>query len=257
MEVEKKASVFEMNTVNIYDTSTQNVNPVLVPKKKKMKENLSKSLQTEKKKETKAIMSKTLPNQNITKPSLKKEKKISSEQKIPKQTILIKENIVVPEDDIENSVESEINEKNDDTTVNKQREMLTLLEFSNIIHEYSCTRTSRDDTIRNLDSTLLNNEPKKGRWLLEAGDDIDFLDRLAMEKQYDNRARGRYVWNEAIENIIMKYAPDIDKEKEYEALKIMDQSYMLKQNKECLIQEKEEEEEEKVQEESNIKTENV
>ena len=135
--------------------------------------------------------------------------------------------------------------------------MLTLLEFSNIVHEYSCTRTSRDDTIRNLDSTLLNNKPKKGRWLLESGDDIDFLDRIAMEKPYDNRARGRYVWNEAIENIIMKYAPDIDKEKEYEALKIMDESYMLKQNKECLIQEKEEEEEEKVQEESNIKTENV
>ena len=260
MEVEKKASVFEMNTVNIYDTSTQNVNPVLVPKKKKtMKENLSKSLQTEKKKETKAIMSKTLPNQNITKPSLKKEKKISSEQKISKQTILIKEKIVVPEDDIENSVESEINEKKDDTTVNKQREMLTLLEFSNIIHEYSCTRTSRDDTIRNLDSTLLNNEPKKGRWLLEAGDDIDFLDRLAMEKQYDNRARGRYVWNEAIENIIMKYAPDIDKEKEYEALKIMDESYIMRQNKESIVrvEEEDEEDEEKVQEESNIKTENV
>ena len=245
MEVEKKASVFEMNTVNIYDTSTQNVNPVLVPKKKKMKENLSKSLQTEKKKETKAIMSKTLPNQNIPKQSLKKEKKIPSEQELPKQTV----------DEIKNSVESE----KDNTTVNKEREMLTLLEFSNIVHEYSCTRTSRDDTIRNLDSTLLDNEPKKGRWLLEAGDDIDFLDRLAMEKQYDNRARGRYVWNEAIENIIMKYAPDIDKEKEYEALKIMDESYIMRQNKESIVrvEEEDEEDEEKVQEESNIKTENV
>ena len=246
MEVEKKASVFEMNTVNIYDTSTQNVNPVLVPKKKKtMKENLSKSLQTEKKKETKAIMSKTLPNQNIPKQSLKKEKKIPSEQELPKQTV----------DEIKNCVESE----KDNTTVNKEREMLTLLEFSNIVHEYSCTRTSRDDTIRNLDSTLLDNEPKKGRWLLEAGDDIDFLDRLAMEKQYDNRARGRYVWNEAIENIIMKYAPDIDKEKEYEALKIMDESYIMRQNKESIVrvEEEDEEDEEKVQEESNIKTENV
>ena len=248
MEVEKKASVFEMNTVNIYDTSTQNVNPVLVPKKKKMKENLSKSLQTEKKKETKAIMSKTLPNQNIPKQSLKKEKKIPSEQELPKQTV----------DEIKNSVESE----KDNTTVNKEREMLTLLEFSNIVHEYSCTRTSRDDTIRNLDSTLLNNEPKKGRWLLESGDDIDFLDRIAMEKPYDNRARGRYVWNEAIENIIMKYAPDIDKEKEYEALKIMDESYIMRQNKESIVRveeedEEDEEDEEKVQEESNIKTENV
>ena len=246
MEVEKKANIFEMNTVNIYDTSTQNVNPVLVPKKKKtIKENLSKSLQTEKKKETKAIMSKTLPNQNIPKQSLKKEKKIPSEQELPKQTV----------DEIKNSVESE----KDNTTVNKEREMLTLLEFSNIVHEYSCTRTSRDDTIRNLDSTLLDNEPKKGRWLLEAGDDIDFLDRLAMEKQYDNRARGRYVWNEAIENIIMKYAPDIDKEKEYEALKIMDESYIMRQNKESIVrvEEEDEEDEEKVQEESNIKTENV
>ena len=247
MEVEKKPSIFEMNTVNIYDTfSTQNVNPVLVPKKKKtIKENLSKSLQTEKKKETKAIMSKTLPNQNIPKQSLKKEKKIPSEQELPKQTV----------DEIKNSVESE----KDNTTVNKEREMLTLLEFSNIVHEYSCTRTSRDDTIRNLDSTLLDNEPKKGRWLLEAGDDIDFLDRLAMEKQYDNRARGRYVWNEAIENIIMKYAPDIDKEKEYEALKIMDESYIMRQNKESIVrvEEEDEEDEEKVQEESNIKTENV
>ena len=125
--------------------------------------------------------------------------------------------------------------------------MLSLIEFSNIIHEYSCTRTSRDDTIRNLDRTLLNNEPKKGRWLLESGDDIDFLDRLALEKQNDNRARGRYVWNEAIDSIISKYAPDIDKEKEYEALKIMDESYISKQKKESTVIVEEEE--------SNIKTE--
>ena len=220
MEIEKKVNNFEMNTVNIYDSSmNQKNNPVIVPKKKRILKEA---------KTNKIKMSKTLPNQTFNE---------------EKQQVVEIEKKISTEDENEN----EIIEEKDESTVNEEREMLSLIEFSNIIQEYSCTRTSRDDTIRNLDRTLLNNEPKKGRWLLESGDDIDFLDRLAIEKQNDNRARGRYVWNEAIDSIISKYAPDIDKEKEYEALKIMDESYISKQKKESTVIVEEEE--------SNIKTE--
>ena len=85
-----------------------------------------------------------------------------------------------------------------------------------------------DETIKDLDYTLSKKEPKKGIWLLEQGEDIDYLDSLSMQETNDSRIRGRHTWNQALENIIQNYAPDYNVEEEYNALKIMEQNHKKK-----------------------------
>ena len=65
--------------------------------------------------------------------------------------------------------------------------------------------------------------------------EVLFLDQLALEQQdKTNRARGTFLWNEAIDNILQKYCSDVDiysEEaviKEYDALRIMDGIYVTK-----------------------------
>ena len=76
MEIEKKVNNFEMNTVNIYDSSmNQKNNPVIVPKKKRILKEA---------KTNKIKMSKTLPNQTFNKEKqqvVEIKKKISPEDK--------------------------------------------------------------------------------------------------------------------------------------------------------------------------------
>ena len=122
-------------------------------------------------------------------------------------------------------------EKTENSNSKKQKtenKMLNLVEFVSIVKDFDQTITTIDETIKNLDYTLSDKEPKKGRWLLESGEDIDFLDNLAMQETHDNRARGRHAWNQALDNIINKYAPELNNESDedfYNALRIMDESY--------------------------------
>ena len=110
-------------------------------------------------------------------------------------------------------------------TIENEDKTLSLLEFSKMVKEFDRTNTTIDETIRDLDYTLSKKEPKKGIWLLEQGEDIDYLDSLSMQETNDSQIRGRHTWNQAMENIIQNYAPDNNIEEEYNALKIMENNH--------------------------------
>lgn len=141
------------------------------------------------------------------------------------------------EKDVVDIYESTMNTNRDKKSKNDERKKpeiesedktLSLLEFSKMVKEFDRTNTTIDETIRDLDYTLSKKEPKKGIWLLEQGEDIDYLDSLSMQEVNDSRIRGRHTWNQAMENIIQNYAPDYSLEEEYNALKIMEQNHKKK-----------------------------
>ena len=119
-----------------------------------------------------------------------------------------------------------------DQSPTEGQKQLTMNEFKTIVHNFETTQSTLDDTVNMLDSTLTAKEPKKGRWLLETGDDIDMLDAIASQCPDPNqRPRGHYVWSKMMEDITEKYVkPVIDenthRELEYKALKVMDQWYI-------------------------------
>ena len=108
----------------------------------------------------------------------------------------------------------------------KDVKIITLQEFSTIVNDYESTKTTLNETFQKLDSTLSKIEPKKGEWILESGPDIDFLDRLASNVDEKTRPRGRFVWD----SVILKYSTYYDPEEEYEALRIMDEAYLPKED---------------------------
>ena len=124
--------------------------------------------------------------------------------------------------------DKKIKQKKTESSIDNEDKTLSLLEFSKIVKEYDKTNTTMDETIKDLDYTLSKKEPKKGIWLLEQGEDIDYLDSLSMQETNDSRIRGRHTWNQALENIIQNYAPDYNVEEEYNALKIMEQNHKKK-----------------------------
>ena len=117
-----------------------------------------------------------------------------------------------------------------DGDIEKEEKTLSILDFSRMVKDFDKTNTTVDETIRDLDYTLTKKEPKRGIWLLEQGEDIDYLDHLSMEEGDFSRARGRHTWNTAIENIINTYAPDYNIDDEYDALKIMEQNFKTKRS---------------------------
>ena len=120
--------------------------------------------------------------------------------------------------------------KDADDEIEREDKTLSILDFSKMVKDFDKTNTTVDETIRDLDYTLSKKEPKRGIWLLEQGEDIDYLDNLSMQEGDFSRARGRHTWNTAIENIINTYAPDYNIDDEYDALKIMEQKYKKKQS---------------------------
>ena len=111
--------------------------------------------------------------------------------------------------------------------------MISMDEFSTIANDYAKSNYNKekyDETVTALNKTLNKKEPKNGTWLFDEIDkEVLFLDQLALEQQdKTNRARGTFLWNEAIDNILQKYCSDVDiysEEaviKEYDALRIMD-----------------------------------
>ena len=121
----------------------------------------------------------------------------------------------------------------DQTPTSKQKQKeISINEFRTIVNNFETTQTTLDDTVNVLDGTLTAQDPKKGRWLLETGEDIDMLDAIAAQcEDKVNRPRGQFSWNSMMENLTNKYIkPEIDentyREKEYIALKVMDQWYI-------------------------------
>ena len=119
--------------------------------------------------------------------------------------------------------------------------VISLSEFTSIANEYQKNKTSQqkyDETVTELDKTLNKKEPKHGIWLFdEIDEEVEFLDQLASEQQHvTNRPRGAFVWNETLNRIMTMYCSEIDFssqehcEKEYEALRIMDQAYLKKED---------------------------
>ena len=117
--------------------------------------------------------------------------------------------------------------------------MISMDEFSTMANDYAKSNNNKekyDETVTALNKTLNKKEPKNGTWLFdEIDEEVLFLDQLALEQQdKTNRARGTFLWNEAIENILQKYCSDVDiysEEaviKEYDALRIMDGIYVTK-----------------------------
>ena len=122
---------------------------------------------------------------------------------------------------------------------NEKYPMISMDDFSTIANEYAKSNNNKEkyeETVTALNKTLNKKEPKHGTWLFdEIDDEVLFLDKLALEEQHKtNRPRGTFLWNEAIENILEKYCPDVDiysedaVTKEYEALRIMDGIYITK-----------------------------
>ena len=108
--------------------------------------------------------------------------------------------------------------------------LLTIEEYTSIVNT---NNTTEEQTIQLLNSTLGNNEPRKGSWLInEKGEDIYEYDSIDLNNKHVTRPRGLYAWNKAIDTIIEKYAPEVDiaseaeRMREYEALRIMDESYL-------------------------------
>ena len=123
--------------------------------------------------------------------------------------------------------------------VTEEYPMISMDDFSTIANEYAKSNNNKekyDETVTALNKTLNKKEPKHGTWLFdEIDEEVLFLDQLALEQQdKTNRARGTFLWNEAIDNILQKYCSDVDiysEEaviKEYDALRIMDGIYITK-----------------------------
>ena len=122
---------------------------------------------------------------------------------------------------------------------NEKYPMISMDDFSTIANEYAKSNNTKEkyeETVTALNKTLNKKEPKHGTWLFdEIDEEVVFLDQLALEQQdKTNRARGTFLWNEAIDNILQKYCSDVDiysEEaviKEYDALRIMDGIYVTK-----------------------------